>query len=417
MKNLQYISSVSGDILSIATERADYYINQNYNIDEIVSLINNSIITPRFRIFVLYNDETINYEIPIEDIKSGSGSYSENYQNGQRRSLSFALYNEHRQYSTGINGLWAGTRLRLEMGLELQNEDVIWFQKGIYIITNLSPKHSNSETIIEVSASDKFCLFENKTGTLETTYEIPVGSNIEETIKTILGGDMGNGTPFDTKEIIYNSAFKGAVTQVTISKSAGDTYGSILLELATQLSAEIFYNNMGRLTIVPIANVVDDINKPIIYDFDTRKGDVSNLDFSFDLESIVNRVIVIGSSSSGGVYQAVAVNDEPSSPLSVKRIGYRTGEIINDSNITSDILAKERADYELRQQLIIKSSSSINVSFNPLLTVNNLITITDDTYDLTKEKFLLQSISCSLGYEGTMSITISNLNNLPFLTK
>lgn len=417
MKNLQYISSVSGDILSIATERADYYINQNYNIDEIVSLINNSIITPRFRIFVLYNDETINYEIPIEDIKSGSGSYSENYQNGQRRSLSFALYNEHRQYSTGINGLWAGTRLRLEMGLELQNEDVIWFQKGIYIITNLSPKHSNSETIIEVSASDKFCLFENKTGTLETTYEIPVGSNIEEIIKTILGGDMGNGMPFDAKEIIYNSVFKGAVTQVTISKSAGDSYGSILQELATQLSAEIFYNNMGRLTIVPIANVVDDINKPIIYDFDTRKGDISNLDFSFDLESIVNRVIVIGSSSSGGVYQAVAVNDEPSSPLSVKRIGYRTGEIINDSNITSDILAKERADYELRQQLIIKSSSSINVSFNPLLTVNNLITITDDTYDLTKEKFLLQSISCSLGYEGTMSITISNLNNLPFLTK
>ncbi len=417
MKNLQYISSVSGDILSIATERADYYINQNYNIDEIVSLINNSIITPRFRIFVLYNDETINYEIPIEDIKSGSGSYSENYQNGQRRSLSFALYNEHRQYSTGINGLWAGTRLRLEIGLELQNEDVIWFQKGVYIITNLLPKHSNSETIIEVSASDKFCLFENKTGTLETTYEIPVGSNIEEIIKTILGGDMGNGMPFDTREIIYNSAFKGAVTQVTISKSAGDTYGSILLELATQLSAEIFYNNMGRLTIVPIANVVDDINKPIIYDFDTAKGDMSNLDFSFDLESIVNRVIVIGSSSSGGVYQAVAVNDEPSSPLSVQRIGYRTGEIINDSNITSDILAKERADYELRQQLIIKSSSSINVSFNPLLTVNNLITITDDTYGLTKEKFLLQSISCSLGYEGTMSITISNLNNLPFLTK
>ncbi len=417
MKNLQYISSVSGDILSIATERADYYINQNYDIDEIVSLINNSIITPRFRIFVLYNDETINYEIPIEDIKSGSGSYSENYQNGQRRSLSFALYNEHRQYSTGINGLWAGTRLRLEIGLELQNEDVIWFQKGVYIITNLSPKHSNSETIIEVSASDKFCLFENKTGTLETTYEIPVGSNIEEIIKTILGGDMGNGMPFDTREIIYNSAFKGAVTQVTISKSAGDSYGSILQELATQLSAEIFYNSMGRLTIVPIANVVDDINKPIIYDFDTAKGDVSNLDFSFDLESIVNRVIVIGSSSSGGVYQAVAVNDEPSSPLSVQRIGYRTGEIINDSNITSDILAKERADYELRQQLIIKSSSSINVSFNPLLTVNNLITITDDTYGLTKEKFLLQSISCSLGYEGTMSITISNLNNLPFLTK
>ena len=51
-------------------------------------------------------------------------------------------------------------------------------------------------------------------------------------------------------ELLYAS-FKGKKTQATISKSAGESYGSILLDLATQLSAEIFYNAMGNLTLVP----------------------------------------------------------------------------------------------------------------------------------------------------------------------
>ena len=417
MKNMRYIGTISGDILPVSIEGVGYYLNQNYDVQNIIDMVNNSIIAPRFRIFILYNDETIRYEIPAEDLKSGSGSYNENYQNGQRKSVSFALYNEHRKYSTGINGLWAGTRVRLDLGYEMQSGETIWIEKGIFVINKITPKYSNSETIIEITASDKFSLFENKTGTLESTYEIPVGSNVQQLIQSILCADMGNGIAFDIKDIVYHSSFKDKVTQVTISKSAGDTYGSILLDIATQLSAEIFYNSTGNLTIVPITNVVDDINKPIIFDFDTAKGDMTNLDLSFDLDSIVNRVIVIGSSSSGGVYQAIAVNEEPASPLNAKRIGYRTGSIINDSNITSDILAQERAQYELRQQLILKSSSNVNISFNPLLSVNNLITITDETYGLKKERFLIQSLSYNIGYEGSMSMTISNLNNLPFLIK
>jgi len=105
MKNMRYIGTISGDILPVSIEGVGYYLNQNYDVQNIIDMVNNSIIAPRFRIFILYNDETIRYEIPAEDLKSGSGSYNENYQNGQRKSVSFALYNEHRKYSTGINGL------------------------------------------------------------------------------------------------------------------------------------------------------------------------------------------------------------------------------------------------------------------------------------------------------------------------
>ena len=134
------------------------------------------------------------------------------------------------------------------------------------------------------------------------------------------------------------------------------------------------------------------------------------------MTQIVNRVVVIGASVNGGTCQAIAVNDDTSSPLCYQRIGYRTGAPINDSNITSDTLAEERADYELRQQLIAKTTISNTVLFNPLLTVNNIVTITDSFYGLERERVLLQSISFSIDYSGTMSISSTNIKNLPYTT-
>ena len=135
------------------------------------------------------------------------------------------------------------------------------------------------------------------------------------------------------------------------------------------------------------------------------------------MNQIINKIVVIGSSTNGGVYKYIATNDDASSPLCWQRIGYRTGNIINDSNITSNVLAKERAEYELRQQLILKSSTSASVLFNPLLEVNNLIAISDTFFNLKYERFLLNSISCSLDFSNQMSITFSNLKNLPFVTR
>lgn len=402
----------SGDTIPVALDNYDSYAVHDINILHLIEWINNNFTYPRWRIYVLFADETINYEIPPEDIKVG-GSFSENYQDGQRRSLSFSLYNESGKYSPNINMFWAGTRLRLDRGIEMSDGVTLWFQSGIFVVSSAQNSLNPSEKTVQITAKDKFSLFEEKTGTLETTYEIPEGSEIEQVIKTILLTDMGNGEPLDSRPLIYHSSFKGKTVQASITKSAGESYGGILLELATQLSAEIFYNAMGNLTLIPTNETSLDTEKPLIYDFDAEKGQISSLDFNFDMSSIINRIIVVGSSVKGSVVTATAVNDNPGSPLCYQRVGYRTGNIINDSNITTEILAQERAQYELRKQLILKSSTSVNVLFNPLLSVNNLVTITSEYFNLTHERFLIQSISCSLDYSGVMSITISNIRNLP----
>lgn len=401
----------SGDVFSYYTQGSD----RDYSIQEIKNKINSSsIISPRFKLYILNPDETVKTEIPEKDILVG-GSFNENYQNGQRRSLSVSLYNYNKKYTPSINNLWVGTKIKLEIGMEFDNA-VVWFPRGVYVITNINSVYQQGTASIAVEASDKFFALENGAGALDTTYSIPVGSDIRSVITDLLHSHIGNGNVLDPIEIVYNSFFKDKKTQATITKEVGDTIGSILIDLATQLNAEIFYDVEGHLNLIPIQEVVWDENKPIIYSYN-RDDDMGGLDLSFNLNEIVNKIIVIGSTNNGETYKGIAVNDDVASPLCYQRIGYRTASAINDSNITSQILAQERAEYELRQKIILKSNSNIVVRFNPLLFVNNLIMISNEFYGLEQARFLIQSISYEIGYSGTMNLGISNIENFSFLTK
>ena len=408
-EQLQFSLLASGDVMPVVFNGGSY-VDPETHVDDLISQINLNHAAPRFRIYVLFPDETIDYEIPLEYIKTG-GSYSENYQNGQRRSLSFTLSNEKKEFSPSINNLWAGTRLRLDIGIFV-NGNTTWFVKGVFVVTKVTPSNSPSEKQVSVTADDKFSLFSGAVGKLTDTYEIPEGNDVKEVIQSILKSEMGNGSIRDPQKIIYHEKFEGAKVVVSITKNAGETFSDILLELATQLSAEIFYNAYGNLVLVPITDVSQDKDKPIIYSFYEERGDFAQLNLDYDFNSVINRVIVLGNPQNGGVYRAVAVNGDERSSLCYQRIGYRTGDIINDSNISSDILAAERAEYELRQVLILKSTASATVVFNPFLTVNNLISITSPRYELSNEKFLLQSISFSIDFSGQMNLNFSNIQNL-----
>ena len=49
---------------------------------------------------------------------------------------------------------------------------------------------------------------------------------------------------------------------------------------------------------------------------------------------------------------------------------------------------------------------------------NDIKNIPPESYDALAEEireFLIQSISFNLGYDGVMSLSVSNINNLPFV--
>lgn len=366
-------------------------------------------IKPRFRLFVLNPDETINYEIPEEDIIINSGNFTENYQNGQRKSVNINLINIDGKYTPSINTIWVHDRFRFDIGLEFDGQ-VYWFPRGIYILGNPSADHQDSDKQVSLTLVDKFAVLEGKAGTLEATYEIPVDSDIEQAIMGILTLDNGSGYPIDLKPIIYDRAFKGLKMPYTLSKDAGSTLGEMLLEIGTILNAEVYYNSQGNLCFININETTLDIQKASLWDYSDEDRDYGNATANYDFENAVNEVHVVGDNINNEIFSAMAKNENPVSPLCIQRIGRRI-EYINDSNIYSDDLAQQRANYELRKFGILKTTMNIQVSFNPLLFVNNLVTITDKYYNLTRERFLIQSISYTIGNESQMTVSCSNIVN------
>lgn len=366
-------------------------------------------IKPRFRLFVLNPDETINYEIPEEDIIVNSGNFTENYQNGQRKSVNINLINIDGKYTPSINTIWVHDRFRFDIGLEFDGQ-VYWFPRGIYILGNPSADHQDSDKQVSLTLVDKFAVLEGKAGTLEATYEIPVDSDIEQAIMGILTLDNGSGYPIDLKPIIYDRAFKGLKMPYTLSKDAGSTLGEMLLEIGTILNAEVYYNSQGNLCFININETTLDIQKASLWDYSDEDRDYGSATANYDFENAVNEVHVVGDNINNEIFSAMAKNENPVSPLCIQRIGRRI-EYINDSNIYSDDLAQQRANYELRKFGILKTTMNIQVSFNPLLFVNNLVTITDKYYNLIRERFLIQSISYTIGNESQMTVSCSNIVN------
>lgn len=363
----------------------------------------------RFRLFVLNSDETINYEIPQEDIIINSGNFTENYQNGQRKSVNINLINIDGKYTPNINTIWVHNRFRFDIGLEFDNQ-VYWFPRGIYVLGNPSAQHQDSDKQVSLTLVDKFAVLEGKSGTLEATYEIPVGSNIRNAIVGILTLDNGAGFPIDLKPIVYDRVFEGLTMPYTLSKDAGSTLGEMLLEIGTILNAEVFYNSQGNLCFISINETTIDVQKASLWDYSENERDYFYSTANYDFESVVNEVHVVGDNINNEIFSGMAQNNNPASPLCVQRIGRRI-EYINDANIYSDNLAQQRADYELRKFGILKTTISINVSFNPLLFVNNLITLTDEYYGIQRERFLIQSISYTIGDDCQITISCSNIAN------
>ncbi len=406
----------SGDILSATVEYEiqDMNVAQFKNMQKLHDIVHTNIIRPRFRIFLLNADETICRQLPQDDIVSG-GSYSENYQNGQRKSLSFSLINRDGKYTPSINGIWTGTKFLFEIGIEYpQQKCVVWFKKGVFVVNKTSVKHESNSQQVSIECVDKFGFLEGKACTIAYTTTVETTTEIEQIINDILMLPIGNGNVIDSKKIVYHEAFKGRKMPVEITEQAGSTYGSLILQIADVLSAEVYYNNEGNLVFVPTSDVVQDIDKATIDHLVDYNGDFGSNSYDIDFSSIVNTIVVIGANVNGHICMSVKKNENPNSPYCVQRIGERVAPIINDSNINTDYLADERAEYELRKALINKTSYNVSAFFNPLLNVNNVISITDEYFKINHVRFLINNISYNIGYDGLMTLQVCGMDNVNF---
>lgn len=417
VKNFQFSLS-NGDILSYSLESTNVLLEEEIwrygSVVFIKKMLAQKLFSPCYRISLQHQDGTLKYRFNPKDLASG-GSYQENFQSGQRRSLSFSLINKDGQFSPSINSLWVNSRIFFECGMDLPQYGIaVWFPKGVFVIDSVKSSNRGGQRMVQVECSDKFKLLEGSAGRLTSTYVVPSGILIKDVIPDLLLLDSGNGTPLDSQKVLIHSSLQNRITPIKLTEQSGSNRGTLLKNICESVSGDVFYNTVGNLTVIPLEDIIKETSKPLIYNYRASEGNFSGDDMNLNYEEIVNRVIVIGGTINGHNCRAEALNQGELSAFSCDRIGYRTAPVINDSNISSDRLAQERADYELRSATIQKTGFSIQVFFNPLLTAGNTIAVTDEFFNLSEARFTVQSVSFDLGFDGNMSITIANINNLQF---
>lgn len=408
---------------------------QDITLDEIKFLINNTIITPITRVSILNEDETIKCVIPSRDIVPGSVNYIENYQNQSRRALSLSLINSEvsdkevylddnnykntriinkMPYTPDVDGIWYGTKIKCEFGFGYEGQEYL-FASGIYCVSDFQFKYGSPgklSSVVQYNLQDKYYQFYSNSGVVLDGYEIPVDSSVDEVIKTIQNIPCADGTIYDIKEPIIHSKFFNFKTQQTISISEGGKLSDIYDSLATQMSAECYYDRNGNLRFEPIDESLNEINKPVVWQYDVF--DLQELSLS-GMDEIQNVVKVIGNNvNSENIYVGVAKNTNIQSPISIYRVKERSQGPIESQDVYSDKQAKELAEYYLKQKTIMQFNQSLQVPYNPLLAVNNIVEISCEKLNMHRKRFLIKSISYT-GGEVMMSIDITNLDYLPLI--
>ena len=399
-------------------------------LEDLIKVLSRPYISIVHKICVLNPDETVDYEIPESDIIENSINYSENINNGQRRSLSFKLINKDGKYNPCVNydytpgqnqinrygiqtPLWGGVRFLYEVGVKVRDDEYYWFPKGVYVLSKVGVSGPDDEEL-SITLSDKFSIFEGNHGKFLYSTEIKYGNDVNLVVKDILHQDTGLGTMFDYKKPMISSEFKDFKTQSSIRKEEGDTYASVFEELFTQMNASYFYNEIGNFVVIPLQEEMRDETKMVLWKYLEEKGDLIDLQKDYDLDNAVNIIYVEGNNVDIKTYSALVVNNDPRSPFAVSYLGKRFGDKVNDCNIWSSSQARDLGVFKLRKNTLECLSMSAQVRFNPLLTIDGLIIIENNYFNLKGDKFIIKEISFSSG-NAEMNLKIVDIQTLSFI--
>lgn len=358
-------------------------------------------------------------EVPVncidEDIISGSLSVERN--SGIRRTLSLTILNLNDKYAPNslTRMFWIGSRYRFDIGLSYES-DIYWFPQGIFTPTSVSKNDENNE--LSVSFSDKFAFLDGTiAGMLETTYTIPwytdsdktTHTKVRDVLTSTLLQDCGMGNPYDLKPMLYDETRNNSILYYNIQKSSGESYGDIITELASMVSCDVYYNNIGNLCFKQTIEDVQKLLTPVVFNFDEQPELVISSSTEYNHSEKYNGVAVTGMNVNGHLCYAELMNTNPYSPLCFGTVPTKI-KVVTDENIYSDTLAFDRARYELSELVLYELSRSFNSIPIPMIDIDAVIIY-------KSERYIISSYSIDISETPTMSLSMTNIKEMPLFDK
>lgn len=383
-----------------------------FNYDDYVRCVRSNLAFHVIKLYTLNPDET-----PFQDVSEYvlSGSLSYNYQQGQTHSLSLTIVNSDGFWSAEpINGnIWNGAKFRLDIGLYVGGS-VYWRKCGIFVLKDVSFQGGAAQTV-SLQLHDKFALFDGTvSGKMDSDFKIPVGTDLQTAINMCVHySDKDNGVKeFDFKPVIYEGVLSEIKTPYTITKSADTTLGDIIIELADMASQDVYYNENGNLTLRPGNDAFSHDKRGVQWYYTEYDSlDYADPTYAIDYGAIINKFTVKGLISNGYQFKGVAMNKNPLSKSNIY-LNQINAETLEDNNIMSDVLALERAEYELNKRIISYTKNSYRSIFVPHLMPKDVVMWTCPEFNIYNEKFIIQSLSLQLGSGFFMSLDMANVKEV-----
>ena len=392
----------------------DDYVKDYVDLMLIEQILRYPIARRFFKLYLLHDDETIKED--ITSYVTVDSTLEKTYQQGQTRSMSINLINPQKIWNPSPTSgkLFANSKFKLQMGIIL-NENVYWVDEGVFVCQDPDLKNSDANKIVSIELFDKYALLDGTiTGTTETDYELSVGSNIYQSVRGLLRLPFDNlGNPYDRKKIRFPLKYMQNTTPYTIKKAPNNNIGEIITDIADSMSCDVFYDEIGNLTFRDNLDDLDYHYRTEVWNYREDKLEFNNVSRKDQWSKIKNRFVVIGSNINGFVCKGLFENTNPKSAYNINGSFGIKPSILEDNLINSPIYCEQRAKYEARKNYMRNISVTFNSIYIPHLKPNDLVRWSYSDYDYVNELFIVDSVSIPLNPTEMMSVTITNVNELP----
>lgn len=348
------------------------------------------------------------------------GSISANLQNGKRRNATVTLSNLDSSFDYNVNTVWFGTEIAIDEGLVLPDGSEYYIQQGVFAIENPTEAVEPANRTATYNLVDKWSYLDGTLfGNLESTYEVPVGTNIFQPIEAILALDRGNGQPVDGVTPIFTEYYNSKTQALPDGSTANlidspytlridsdnGTYADVLLGLAAMVNAWIGYDQTGALRIDPSQDDILDTNKPILWQFSMDEATFLGANYTVRNVDVYNDYIVLGELLDDNSQPAGrATNLDPRSDTNVQTIGRKTFRM-SAPGFATDKQCQDLAVWKLKRSTSLQKAITISCSQLFHIEENGLVTIVrTDKPGSPVERHLVMGFTRPLTSNGEMQI-------------
>lgn len=390
------------------------------------------------RLRFLYPDGTTAFALDNNPYNKRSGAFiqsgdlSVNLQNGQRRTASIQLSNLDAAYDFNVNKVWFGQQIALDEGLVLPDGTEFYLPQGVFYVSDPVETFKPGQKTADYNLVDKWAYLDGTLfGNLEGAYEIPLGTDIFQTIRSILALPRGNGWPVDSVDPVFTSYYDGKSqtlpdgTTALLTKtpytyredSDSATYGTLIENLAGMLAAWYGYDKTGAFRLDPSQDDITDATKPVQWAFSPENSDFLGATYTVKNTELYNDVIVYGETTDDNAQPAArAQNQDPSSDTNIYKIGKKTIRLAGTGYYT-DKICEDFAVWKLKRMTVLQKAVSISCSQIFHINENELVTITrTDKPGAPVERHLVQGFSRPLAQTGEMTISAVSTEDFPIAT-